>query len=82
MGQYAESIVDQAKENEAITMLKEQMEALNKKVAEKVDDITDLQNMSLDPDARLPIGFKLPHIEKFSGNTPPYLHIRAYVRTI
>ena len=41
-------------------MLKEQMEALNQKVAEKADDITDLQNMSLYSDARLPIGFKLP----------------------
>ena len=63
-------------------MLKEQMEALNQKVAEKADDNTDLQNLSLYPDARLPIGFKLPHIKKFFGNTPPYLHIRAYVRTM
>ena len=60
-------------------MLKEQTEALNQKMTEKVDDITNLQNLSLYPDARLPIGFKLPHIEKFSENTPPYLHIRAYV---
>ena len=82
MGQYAESIVDQAKENEAITMLKEHMEALNQKVAKKADDITDLQNLSLYPDARLPIGFKLPHIEKFSENTPPHMYIRAYVRTM
>ena len=82
MGQYAESIIHQAMENEALTMLKEQIEAPNQKVAEKVDDITDLQNLSLYLDARLPIGFKLPHIEKFSKNTPPYLHIRAYVRTM
>ena len=51
-------------------------------MAEKADDITDLQNLSLYPNARLPIGFKLPHIEKFSENTPLYLHIRAYVRTM
>ena len=82
MGQYAESIVDQAKENEALTMLKEQIEALNQKVAEKADDLTDLQDLSLYPNARLPIGFKLPHIEKFSGSTPPHLHIKAYVRTM
>ena len=42
MGQYAKSIVDQVKENEAITILKEEMKALNQKVAEKADDITDL----------------------------------------
>lgn len=42
MGQYAESVVDQAKEKEAITMLKEEMKALYQKVAEKVDNITDL----------------------------------------
>ena len=60
-------------------MLKEHIEALNQIVAEKADDITDLQNLSIYPDARLPIVFKLPHIEKFSGNTPPYLRIRAYV---
>ena len=63
-------------------MLKEHMKALNQKVAEKANNIIDLQNMSLYPEACLPIGFKLSHIEKFSGNTPPYLHIRAYVRTM
>ena len=81
MGQYAESVVEPAKENEAIAMLKEQMKPLNQKVVEKVDDIADLQNLSLYPEARLPIGFKMPHIEKFSGNTPPHLHIRSFART-
>lgn len=57
-------------------MLKEQMKALNQKIAEKADDIMDLQNMSLFPEARLPVGFKLPHIEKFSKNTPPHLLLR------
>ena len=42
MGQYAESAIEPAKENEAIAMLKEQMKALDQKVAEKVDDIADL----------------------------------------
>ena len=79
MGQYAESAVEPTKENEAITMLKEQ---INQKVAEKVDDIADLQNLSVYPEARLPIGFKMPHIEKFSGNTPPHLHLRSYARTM
>ena len=42
IGQYTESIVDQAKENEAITILKEHMKALNQKMAEKANDIIDL----------------------------------------
>ncbi|KAM7477407.1 hypothetical protein LguiA_025620 [Lonicera macranthoides] len=71
-----------AEETDVITMLNNQMKALNQRVAKKVDDITDLQNLSLYPDARLLIGFKLSHIEKFSGITPPHLHFRAYVRTM
>ena len=51
-------------------------------MAEKIDDLSDFQNLSLYPEARLPIGFKMPHIEKFSGNTPPHLHLRSYVRTM
>lgn len=42
MGQYDESVVDQAKENEANTMLKEHMKFLNYRVAKKADDISDL----------------------------------------
>ena len=61
-------------------MLKEQMEALNQRVAEKVDDIADLQNLSLYHEARLPIGFKMRYIEKFFGNTPPHLNIKSYAR--
>ena len=60
-------------------MLKEQMKAMNQKVAEKANDITDFQNLSLLPEARLPIGFKLLHIEKFFGNTLSHLHLKAYV---
>ena len=56
MGQYAELAVESAKDNKAIAMLKEQMKALNQKMAKKVEDITDLQNLSLYPEARLPIG--------------------------
>ena len=66
MGQYAESAIEPAKKNEVITLLKEQMKTLNQKVDEKIDDIADLQNLSLYPEVRLPIGFKMPHIEKFS----------------
>ena len=82
MGQYDESAIEPAKENEAITMLKEQMKALNQKVAEKVDDIANLQNLSLYPEARLPIWFIMPHIEKFSENTPQHLHLQSYARTM
>lgn len=39
MGQYTESVVEPAKENEVVTMLKEHMKALNLKMAEKADDI-------------------------------------------
>jgi len=81
-GQYAESAAEPPKENEAINTLKEHVKALNQKVAEKVDDLADFQNLSLYPEARLPIGFKMQHIEKFSGNTPPHLHLRSYVRTM
>ena len=80
--QYTESATEPPKKNEAINMLKEQVKALNQKVAEKVDELTDFQNLSLYPEARLPIGFKMPHIEKFYGNTPPHLHLRSYVRTM
>ena len=51
-------------------------------MAEKIDDLADFQNLSLYAEARSPIGFKMPHIEKFSGNTPPHLHLRSYVRTM
>lgn len=58
------------------------MKALKLRVAKKVDDITDLQNPSLYQKFRLPIGFKLPHIKKFSISTLPHLHLKAYVITM
>lgn len=81
MSQYTESVFDKGKENDAITTLKEHMKALNQKMTEKIDEIIDLQNMSLYLEAHLTIGFKLSHIEKFYGNTPPQLHFKAYVWT-
>lgn len=82
MGQYAESFVEPARENETITILQEQMKALDQKMAGKADDITDLQNFSLFPEMRLLVGFKLPHIEKIYRNTPLHLHLRVYIWTM
>ena len=37
---------------------------------------------SLYPEARLPPGFKLPPITKFTGTTPPKTHLQLYVRSM
>ena len=73
MGQYAEFIVDQAKENEAITMLKEQMEALNQKVAEKADDISPICKTCLY--TRMPI-YRLVSNSPTSRSSPETPHCR------
>lgn len=48
------------KENKMILELKEQLKALTQKVAENSNDLTQIQNYNLYPEARYPVGFKMP----------------------
>ena len=52
-------------------MLKEQMEALNQKVAEKANDIVDLQNLSL---YRMPV-YRLVSNSPTSRSSPETSHL-------
>jgi len=46
------------------------------------DEVTDMNAFSIYPEARLPQGFKLPFITKFTGTTPPKTHLQSYIRSI
>ena len=59
--------------------LKEQIRLLTQKVAEGSNDLTQLQKYNLYPEAQYPLGFKMPSIPKFTGTTPPELHLKSYV---
>ena len=66
-----------AKENEELKKLKEQMLVLQKRISSMkgVDEVTYMNAFSLYPEARLPQVFKLPPITKFTGTTPPKIHL-------
>ncbi|KAM7522818.1 hypothetical protein LguiA_012730 [Lonicera macranthoides] len=70
------------KKNKVLDELKEQLKALTQKIAERSNDLTQLQNYNLYPEAHYPVGFKMPRIEKFTGTTPPELHLKSYVRAM
>jgi len=46
------------------------------------DEVTNMNAFSLYLEAKLPPGFKLPPITKFTGTTPPKTHLQSYVRSM
>lgn len=47
-----------------------------------VDNLFDVQRLSLLPQARLPSKFKMPKIDKFDGTRCLSTHWKMYVRTL
>ncbi|KAM7489419.1 hypothetical protein LguiB_026903 [Lonicera macranthoides] len=68
--------------NKNLSELKEQVKVLTQKMAESLNDLTQMQSYNLYPEARYPMGFKMPSIPKFTGTTPPELHLKSYVRSM
>lgn len=48
----------------------------------RADDFVDIHTLSLFPQARLPIAFKMPESEKFDGIGCPKTHLKMYVRAM
>ena len=79
-----EATEEPAGENEELNKLKEQMIMLHKRISSMkgADEVTDMNAFFLYPEARLPPGFKLPPIIKFTETTPPKTHLQSYVRSM
>ena len=79
-----EATEEPVKHNEELKKLKEQMLVLQKGISSMkgADEVTYMNAFSLYPEARLPQGFKLPPITKFTGTTPPKTHLQSYVRSM
>ncbi|KAM7469299.1 hypothetical protein LguiA_007482 [Lonicera macranthoides] len=87
---YAKSVIareqldEASRESEEMKKLKEHVRVLQKGVSliKGADEIIDMNAFSIYPEARLPQGFKLPSITKFTGTTPPKTHLQSYIRSM
>ena len=50
--------------------------------ARKMEDLMDYQSLSLFPDVRLPLKFKMPTLDKFDGIGCPKSHLKMYMRAM
>jgi len=48
----------------------------------RTDDMVDVRTLSLFPQARIPLQFKMPELEKFDGMGCPKTHLKMYVRAM
>ena len=63
--------------NERINKMEEMI-----KRARKMEDLMEYQSLSLFPDVRLPLKFKMPTLDKFDGIGCPKSHLKMYMRVI
>ena len=50
--------------------------------ARKMEDLMDYQSISLFPDVRLPLKFKMPTLDKFDWTNFPKSHLKMYMRAM
>ena len=50
--------------------------------ARKMEDLMDYQSISLFPDVRLPLKFKMPTLDKFDWTGFPMSHLKMYMRAM
>ena len=50
--------------------------------ARKMEELMDYNSLSLFPNVRLPIKFKMPTLDKFDGPGNPKSHLKMYMRAI
>ena len=52
------------------------------KRSKRLDDLIDYQSLSLFPNVRLPLKFKMPILDKFDGTGFPKSHLKMYMRAM
>ena len=52
------------------------------KRSKRLDDLIDYQSLSLFPNVRLPLKFKMPVMDKFDGTGFPKSHLKMYMRAM
>ena len=52
------------------------------KRSKRLDDLIDYQSLSLFPNVRLPLKFKMPVLDKFDGTGFPKSHLKMYMRAM